>query len=129
MKNFTTFTVEVHGDAQLIIRQVENKCETAAAPIGQPQLPDIRLKLKKGMRINFIRVVYTLWKLGFFVDSLGRELAATEVFQAFGRLLGIDLTDYHNDMNSSLQAGKSEEKHLDIFRRMLNVMKEKYYRS
>jgi hypothetical protein len=92
----------------------------------QPQGADIRLNLKKITKIDFIRVVYTLCKLGAFVNSLGEELKPLKVFQAFGRLLDIDLSGYQNDLNNSLQQGKTEEKHLSIFKKMLKVMKDKY---
>ena len=132
MKKWKTITFQVEGDVRIVVTQQENSCETAAGSMQQPPQPeqpqgaDIRLNLKKITKIDFIRVVYTLCKLGAFVNSLGEELKPLKVFQAFGRLLDIDLTGYQNDLNNSLQQGKTEEKHLNIFKKMLKVMKDKY---
>lgn len=132
MKKWKTITFQVEGDVRIVVTQQENSCETAAGSMQQPPQPeqpqgaDIRLNLKKITKIDFIRVVYTLCKLGAFVNSLGEELKPLKVFQAFGRLLDIDLSGYQNDLNNSLQQGKTEEKHLNIFKKMLKVMKDKY---
>lgn len=132
MKKWKTITLQLEGDVRIVVTQQENSCETAAGSMQQPPQPeqpqgaDIRLNLKKITKIDFIRVVYTLCKLGAFVNSLGEELKPLKVFQAFGRLLDIDLTGYQNDLNNSLQQGKTEEKHLNIFKKMLKVMKDKY---
>ena len=132
MKKWKTITLQLEGDVRIVVTQQENSCETAAGSMQQPPQPeqlqgaDIRLNLKKITKIDFIRVVYTLCKLGAFVNSLGEELKPLKVFQAFGRLLDIDLTGYQNDLNNSLQQGKTEEKHLSIFKKMLKVMKDKY---
>lgn len=132
MKKWKTITLQLEGDVRIVVTQQENSCETAAGSmqqppqLEQPQGADIRLNLKKITKIDFIRVVYTLCKLGAFVNSLGEELKPLKVFQAFGRLLDIDLSGYQNDLNNSLQQGKTEEKHLSIFKKMLKVMKDKY---
>ena len=132
MKKWKTITLQLEGDVRIVVTQQENSCETAAGSMQQPPQPeqpqgaDIRLNLKTITKIDFIRVVYTLCKLGAFVNSLGEELKPLKVFQAFGRLLGIDLSGYQNDLNNSLQLGKTEEKHLSIFKKMLKVMKDKY---
>ena len=132
MKKWKTITLQLEGDVRIVVTQQENSCETAAGSMQQPPQPeqpqgaDIRLNLKKITKIDFIRVVYTLCKLGAFVNSLGEELKPLKVFQAFGRLLDIDLSGYQNDLNNSLQQGKTEEKHLNIFKKMLKVMKDKY---
>jgi hypothetical protein len=132
MKKWKTITFQLEGDVRIVVTQQENSCETAAGSMQQPPQPeqpqgaDIRLNLKKITKIDFIRVVYTLCKLGAFVNSLGEELKPLKVFQAFGRLLDIDLSGYQNDLNNSLQQGKTEEKHLNIFKKMLKVMKDKY---
>lgn len=132
MKKWKTITLQLEGDVRIVVTQQETPCETAAGSMQQPPQPeqpqgaDIRLNLKKITKIDFIRVVYTLCKLGAFVNSLGEELKPLKVFQAFGRLLDIDLTGYQNDLNNSLQQGKTEEKHLNIFKKMLKVMKDKY---
>ena len=132
MKKWKTITFQVEGDVHIVVTQQENSCKTAAGSMQQPPQPeqpqgaDIHLNLKKITKIDFIRVVYTLCKLGAFVNSLGEELKPLKVFQAFGRLLDIDLSGYQNDLNNSLQQGKTEEKHLSIFKKMLKVMKDKY---
>ena len=119
MKKWKTITFQVEGDVRIVVTQQENSCETAAGSMQQPPQPE----QPQGADI---RVIYTLCKLGAFVNSLGEELKPLKVFQALGRLLDIDLTGYQNDLNNSLQQGKTEEKHLNIFKKMLKVMKDKY---
>lgn len=120
-----TILFEGDSDARITVYQ-EEKLTTEAARAPRR---DIRLNPRSGMRINLIRVIYTLCKLDFFVDSLGEKVPACKVFEAVGELLQMDLTNYRVDMNSSLQEGKSEEKHLSIFRKMLAVMRRRYEES
>ena len=129
MEEKPTIILSVQGTVNLVLKPMERPCETSAGDAPQQPLPDIRLNVKKISKIDFIRIVYTLCKLGCFVNSMGEVLKPLKVFQALGMLLGMDLSGYQNDLNNSLQLGKNEKKHLNIFQKMMAVMKEKYMNS
>ena len=124
-------TVDEHGPKVEIVRPSgvvdapHMECPSAKMP-KQEWDSGIYLNKKKGTILDFIRVIYTLCRSGFFVDSNGNKIPDYKVFQSFGILLHNDFSNYHVNLNSSLQDGKSEAKHLQIFRKMSDIMKQKY---
>ena len=87
---------------------------------------DIVLCSDKGIRIDFIRTVYSLCQLGFFMKKQGGKAADIQVFKKLGNAFGIDLTRYSNDLNRSLQDSSALEKHTRIFDEMSEVMRNKF---
>ena len=86
-------------------------------------LPKIFLSKERGRRLDIIRIINTIIELGFFVDENGRKSSKKDVFAVFGHAMNMDLSNYHNDLSSSLADSTSMKKHLKIFEDMLEVMK------
>lgn len=101
----------------------ENDSIMGMTPIDEPL---IMLSKDKGMRINFIRVMYTLCRKQFFVRNDGSKASDLQVFRYMGRMLGMDLTDYCNDLSRALQDNTSLDKNLRIFEDMRDIMRDKF---
>lgn len=101
----------------------ENASSMEMTPIDEPL---IMLSRDKGMRINFIRVMYTLCKKQFFVRNDGSKASDLQVFRYLGNKLGVDLSDYCNDLSRALQDNTSLEKNLRIFEDMRDIMRDKF---
>ena len=100
-------------------------------PHNQPIPPEIPLKLPKiflskerGRRLDMIRVINSIFELGFFVDENGRKSNKKDVFAVFGHAMNVDLSNYSHDLSSSLTDSTSMNKHLKIFEDMLYMMKK-----
>lgn len=88
--------------------------------------PEIILSKEKGMRINFIRVMFGMCKKQFFTKNDGTKASDLQVFRYIGRMLGVDLSDYCNDLSRALQDNTSLDKNLRIFEDMRDIMRDKF---
>ena len=88
------------------------------------KLPKIFLSKERGRRLDMIRVINSIFELGFFVDENGRKPNKKDVFIVMGHAMNVDFSNYHNDLSSSLADSTSMNKHLKIFEEMLDVMKK-----
>ena len=88
------------------------------------KLPKIFLSKERGKRLDMIRVINSIFELGFFVDENGRKSNKKDVFVVLGHAMNVDFSNYHNDLSSSLADSTSMNKHLKIFEEMLDVMKK-----
>ena len=82
------------------------------------------LSKERGFKIDLIRVVYVLYKLGFFTGKDGRNITQKEVFTAIGKAVNVDLSSYYSDLSRALSDSTKLEKHLSIFNRMNEMMEE-----
>lgn len=88
------------------------------------KLPKIFLSKERGKRLDMIRVINSIFELGFFVDENGRKSNKKDVFVVFGHAMNVDLSNYSHDLSSSLTDSTSMNKHLKIFEDMLDMMKK-----
>ena len=88
------------------------------------KLPKIFLSKERGRRLDMIRVINSIFELGFFVDENGRKSNKTDVFAVSGHAMNVDLSNYSHDLSSSLTDSTSMNKHLKIFEDMLDMMKK-----
>lgn len=116
---FTPEGVTVDVSSPKITPSVENLPEEETG---------IRLSKERGVRINFIRVVYTLCKLGYFTKDNGSKISDIQVFRLFGNFLNTNLSNYYNDLNHSMQVGFTPEKHTRIFEEMERILNDKFNR-
>lgn len=119
----------LHGNVE------RQEIHTPPAPTpAQPQEPEVVEKEyespvwlarePRGYKIDLIRVVNVLYMLGFFTGKDGRKVTKKEVFTAIGRAVNLDLSTYDSDLSRSLSDSTALEKHLSIFDRMKEKMKE-----
>lgn len=83
---------------------------------------EVYLNQRKGTKLDFIRVVNTLYELGFFTDKTGGKVAKKMVFTTLGNSLNMDLSAYDKDLSRSLTDSTAMEKHLKIFKEMQQCM-------
>lgn len=84
----------------------------------------VHLCTTRGTKIDFIRVVNSLYELGFFTDDKGGRISKKDVMIAVGKAVNVDLTEYQNDLSRSLSDSTKLEKHLTIFDRLKDKMVE-----
>ena len=88
------------------------------------KLPIIFLSKERGRRLDMIRVINSIFELGFFVDENGRKSNKKDVFIVMGHAMNVDFSNYNHDLSSSLTDSTSMNKHLKIFEDMLDMMKK-----
>ena len=104
------------------------------SPYGTPSpvtnLPEegsgIMLSKERGIKLNFIRVVYTLCQLGYFTNSHGGRITDIQVFRYFGRMLETDFSNYSKDLSRSLQDGNAYTKHTKVFEEMRKILRDRF---
>lgn len=82
----------------------------------------VSLNQQRGCKINFIRVINSLYELGFFKDQQQNAISKIEVMRALGTAVNVDLSDYDKDLSRSLTDSTALEKHLKIFKDMKDKM-------
>lgn len=87
----------------------------------------VHLSTTRGTKIDFIRVVNSLYELGLFTDDKGGRISKKEVMIALGKAVNVDLAEYQNDLSRSLSDSTKLEKHLAVFDRMRKKMEEVFY--
>lgn len=112
-----------------IVRKVSEK-PMLECPSERETAPDwdsgLYLSKEKGMRINMIRFIYSLCLLNCLQDAHGRKAPNYKVFQAFGKLLHIDLSHYSNDLNRTMEENTTMERQTEFFRRMIGALQQRF---
>ena len=86
---------------------------------------NLQLANKKGIKVNFIRVINTLFELSFFTDKQGNDITKREVFDIFGKVINYDLSTFHNDLATTKAAANSDMRStLVIFEQMYTKQQE-----
>lgn len=93
-------------------------------PTQSQQINNIYLSEKKGMKINYIRVINCLYELGFFVDESQNIINKIDVMKAFGSIINRDLKDYDKDLSRALSDSTALDKNLEIFSSLKDKMNE-----
>ncbi|MDR1181629.1 MAG: hypothetical protein LBL13_06605 [Bacteroidales bacterium] len=88
------------------------------------QASKVCLSSKKGMKIDYIRVINCLCELGFFTDNNGNSIPKKDVFAVFGQAISRDLSNYDKDLSRSMSDSTALDKHLEIFNTMEVKMTE-----
>lgn len=119
----------LHGNVE------KQEIHTPPAPMPQQQQepsvvekeyesPVYLAKEPRGFKIDLIRIINVLYMLGFFTGKDGKKVTKKEVFIAIGKAVNLDLSTYDSDLSRSLSDSTALEKHLSIFDRMKEKMKE-----
>lgn len=127
MKKIFDITVNAVSPLRILVVETENNSvvvekQELSSQVLQFLLPDIRFK---GTRIDLIRIIYSLCSLDLFVDKDGARVPDNLVFQAFGQLLGMDLSRYCNDLNRTKQENTSMDTQTAIFRQMEEAFRKR----
>ena len=84
----------------------------------------IHLNKAIGKKIDFIRVMNSLYELGFFQSLQGGKITKKEFFTTIGYTVNVDLSNYDKDLSRSTADSTALEKHLRIFVDMKKKMEE-----
>lgn len=81
-------------------------------------------------KIDFIRVIYILNELGFFVRQDGKKAKKADVFEAFGKAVDISLDSFSQDWFMQFERPNDISRFVEIFqemeRAMNQIIKKKY---
>ena len=93
--------------------------------VDNPPASKIHLSDKKGMKIDYIRVINCLCELGFFKDNKGNDVTKKDVFAVFGTAVNKDLSSHQNDLSATKNAANSDLASVTkIFQTMLDKQNE-----
>lgn len=90
-----------------------------------PPDSNIQLSKQKGIKVNFLRVVNTLFELGFFTDKKGNDITKKEVFKTLGIAINQDFSTFHSDLAVTKATANSDMRNtLSIFEQMHTKQQE-----
>ena len=85
----------------------------------------ICLSIKKGIKVNFLRIINCMCELGFFADKNGNNISKKEVFHVVGKSINQDLSSFHIDLSTTKATANSDMKNtFSIFERMKDKQQE-----
>lgn len=90
--------------------------------------PIIRFAGKRGQKIDVCRVIIALLENGFFTDNSGANPTQKEVFEAFGKMLGADFSDFQKNLSQSRLCNNDSDAPTCIFDQLKATIEE-YYES
>lgn len=82
----------------------------------------VYLAERRGAKIDIIRVFNTLYELGFFAGRDGSPITKKEFMINMGNTIHVDLINYDKDLSRSLSDSTALDKHLKVFKDMLQKM-------
>jgi hypothetical protein len=89
------------------------------------QSSKVCLSSKKGMKIDYIRVINCLYELGFFTDTNGNGITKKDVFAAFGEIVNIDSSLFNQFLSTTKNASSGDMLSvIRIFQTMIDKQKE-----
>ena len=86
----------------------------------------IRFAGKRGQKIDLYRVIIALLENGFFTDNSGAKPTQKEVFEAFGKMLGADFSDFQKNLSQSRLNNNDSEAPTQIFDTLKKTIEEYY---
>lgn len=75
-------------------------------------------------KIDFIRVIYILNELGYFVGQNGKKAKKRDIFEAFGKAVDISLDSFSQDWNMQFMRADDTSRYIEIFQEMEQVMRK-----
>jgi hypothetical protein len=117
-KNYPQDTCGIIDKKIQLLQQAEQE---AVVPVGS----SIQLSTKKGIKVNFIRVMNCLFELSFFTDRNGADVTKKELFDTLGKAFNHDFAKFQNDLSAGKAAANADMKStLTIYEQMLSKQQE-----
>ena len=86
---------------------------------------NLYLSIKKGVKVNFLRIINCMCELGFFADKDGNDITKKEVFAIVGKSINQDLSSFHIDLSTTKATANRDMKNtFSIFERMKDKQQE-----
>ena len=124
---FKTFSSQDKSTTHCL-HEIERRLTAISINIDEVTSPNmvmpsrVFLSNERGKKLDFIRVINTLYELDFFKNESQNKISKKEVFETLGRFMNIDLSKYQNDLSRSLTDSTALQKHLKIFEDMEDKM-------
>jgi hypothetical protein len=90
------------------ILELEQRLKEPISKSKSENTSNIQLTNKKGIQIDFIRVINCLFELGFFKNVNGRDTVKKEVFDTFGKALNKDLSTFNQQLTTTKNASNRD---------------------
>ena len=101
-----------------------NVITESVASVQETKKSGIYLNKTIGKKIDFIRVMNSLYELGFFQNLHGGKLTKKEFFTTIGYAVNVNLSNYDKDLSRSTTDSTALDKHLHVFDEMREKMIE-----
>lgn len=127
LRYLQTFIANKEGNTMEMIKAAQKNLEARKSTMpasGEGFMSTIKLNERKFNKIDLIRVINALYEIGFFDSTEGKKRIKGQCMITIGKALNVDLSDYTNDLSSSLQDGSKIDKHLEIFNLMAEAMQD-----
>lgn len=85
-----------------------------------------KLSTAKGRRIDFIRILHTLYELKFFENKNGQIPTKKEFMLKVGEFFGSNFSSYDSDLSQALN-NTSIEQNRNIFNKMIDVLEKTHF--
>ena len=86
---------------------------------------NLYLSIKKGVKVNFLRIINCMCELSFFTDKDGNNISKKEVFHVVGKSINQDLSSFHIDLSTTkATANRDMKSTFSIFERMKDKQQE-----
>ena len=95
----------------------------ASSPQNSSESP-LYLSPKRGVKIDFLRVMNAFYETGRFTDKDGAPIPKSKMFMALGKAVNLDLSRYDKDLSRCGTEGTSRSRQLDIFKDLLKKQGE-----
>lgn len=82
----------------------------------------VYLAERRGSKIDIIRVLNVLYELATFTGEGGKPISKKEFMTTMGKAINVDLSNYDKDLSRALSDSTALDKHLKIFKDMLQKM-------
>jgi len=82
------------------------------------------INLKKGAKIDLIRVIVAMYDNGFFEDETKQKVDLINVMKTLGDVLGVDLSDYDNSLSTGFLS--KIETNLKVFNDLKQAIQKRY---
>lgn len=82
----------------------------------------VYLAERRGSKIDIIRVFNVLYELATFTGEGGNPISKKEFMTTMGKAINVDLSNYDKDLSRALSDSTALDKHLKIFKDMLQKM-------
>lgn len=114
-----------NGEIRDIHDVIEPNITTGSVtPLQETKKSVIHLNKAIGKKIDFIRVMNSLYELGFFQNIHGGKITKKEFFTTIGNAVNVNLSNYDKDLSRSTADSTALNKHLHVFDEMREKMIE-----
>jgi hypothetical protein len=92
--------------------------------VNEPILSITKMNLKKGAKVDLIRIFVAMYDNGFFESETKQKVDLINVMKSLGDVLGMDLSDYQNNLSDAFNS--KIETNLKVFDTLKQAIQKRY---